>query len=111
MSNPRCVIVYGNSLGLAGIAIALRNRPEFKVVTIEAEGAQAAEQLDAVSPDVIIFDLAQADAPLRVRLQQRGARLVIGIDSNSDHLLLYSAQRSRAVTMQDLVQVIDTLPG
>ncbi|MBI5652891.1 MAG: hypothetical protein HZC40_20950 [Chloroflexi bacterium] len=109
MPNSHCIVVYGNSLALAGIAIALRHNPALKVVTIETDSAKSAEQLGAIGPDVIIFDRAQADANLLARAQQRGVRLVIGVDANSDQMLLYTAQRSRATTMQDLARAIDGL--
>ncbi len=114
MPISRRVVVYGNTLALAGIALALQNRPDFQVVTIEIESADAAQQLDAACPDVIIFDLAQPDArekPIfllsgKTRFY-RSDLLLLGVDANSNHILVWSGQMPQATTVQDLVQVIE----
>ena len=111
MPTTRCIAVYGNTLALAGIALALKRHPALKVVTIEVEDANLAQQLAAHSPNVIIFDQGQTDAQTILTCAEQCNDLVaIGIEANSDRMLLWSGHSARALTIPDLIQAIDALP-
>jgi uncharacterized integral membrane protein len=111
MPTPRSVVIYGNTLALAGIAIALKRQPTWKVITLEIEEADLAQQLKAHSPDVIIFDQSQADAQtILACAEQRHDLLAIGIEANSDCMVLWSGHSNHVLTIQDLTQAIDALP-
>jgi hypothetical protein len=106
--------MYGNTLALAGIAIALESHPDMQVVTVAdtrptdtaARDGEADVLLDA---DIAIFDIAQTDVPpLLARLPHRNNLLVIGLDANNNQMLVWSGISSRAATIQDLVHVIES---
>jgi hypothetical protein len=113
MPKPRRVIVYGNTLALAGIAIALENRPDLQVVTVaeacpSETAPQSGEEDVFLDADIAIFDAAQTDMPpLLARLPHRNNLLVIGLDANNNQMLVWSGQSSQAATIQDLVHVIE----
>jgi hypothetical protein len=113
LPKPRRVIVYGNTLALAGIAIALENRPDIQVVTVDETRPSDTDPRDGeedvfLDADIAIFDIAQTDVPpLLARLPQRNNLLVIGLDANSNQMLVWSGQSSQASTIQDLVQFIE----
>ncbi len=111
MPTTRSIVIYGNTLALSGIAIALQRQPALKVITIEVDAAKLAQYLEHHSPNVIIFDASQTDAQtILSRAEQCHDLLAIGIEANSDRMLLWSGHSTRALTMQDLTQVIDGLP-
>lgn len=92
-----CVVLYGNSVFLAGIAAELKERTQFELLTIDGG------RLDAA----VIFDLAAAQPDFAISLlrDQPGLRLV-GLDPALDQVLLISAHESRVGTMTDLLGVI-----
>lgn len=104
---PRSVLIYGNTVVLAGIATALQQHPELQVVTLDIESVTIAQQLERVLPDVVIFDQGQTNAhAVLARLEQYNHVLAIGIEANSNQMVLWSSQSARALSMLDLVQAI-----
>ncbi len=109
MSITRSIVIYGNTLALAGIALALERHSNWKVITLEE--ANLAQQLKAHSPNVIIFDASQTDAQSILSCAEQSRDLLaIGIEPNSDRMLMWSGHSTRALTIQDLTQAIDALP-
>ncbi len=101
------VAVYGDTLALAGIALALERHPQFQVVTLEFGAKTLAHQLQAFSPRAVIFDTAQTEAHTILTCAQGcGDLLVIGIQANSDRMQLWSGHSAQALTIQDLAQAI-----
>lgn len=103
------VILYGNSMFLAGIKAELESRGQLDVSTIAADCADAGAQIRTGGAAVVIFDLAAAQPDDAMTLL-RGSPdlLLIGVDPSSDHLLVLSGQHERAVTTTDLVRVIES---
>ncbi len=98
----RTVALYGHSLAVSSIAASLEGCAGLRVVP--------AEQLGAVQPDVVIFDLAasaQRDSVLAL-CQAQPHLLVIGVDVATDQALVLSGQTSRMLTPDDLVNVIES---
>lgn len=101
------VILCGSSLFLAGVEASLRDQGELDVERLESTPAQAQIQLSERRPDVVIFDLAAFDAESMLALltAQPGLRL-IGLDLNSNTLVVFSSQQRLAQTTSDLTQLI-----
>ncbi len=106
----RRVLLYGESLILDAVGATLQQYPQLEIIALASSRATI-QELAALAPDAIIFDVAGAhpDAALSL-LAARPWLALIGIDPSTDQMLLWSGQHSRALTMQDLVQVIDTPP-
>jgi DNA-binding NarL/FixJ family response regulator len=103
----RTVLIYGDTLVLAGIAVALEGRPELQVVTLDTASANMAQELERVMPDAVIFDQGQTNAQaVLARLESYDHVLAIGVQANSNQMVLWSSQSARALTMVDLVQAI-----
>lgn len=112
MPTSRRILIYGNTLALAGIALALERRPDFSVQMIDAESATIMQQIETYSPHVIIFDSSQTNAEsILNRLEQSPDVLAIGIAANSDRMLLWRGQSLRALTTEDLIHVIQNYRG
>ena len=101
------VVVYGNSLSMAGIAATLRVDAGLEVVRIDPHSPTLLQQLAELDPAVIAFDLGDPSSGLDVRLlRERPGLLLVGVDPASDELLLLSSQQERAVAVADLLSVI-----
>ena len=101
------VILYGNSVFLAGIKAELESRGQFDVTTIAACGSAGDALICAHGADVVIFDLVAAQPNFAVTLlRDSPGPLLIGVDPSSDQLLVLSGHQARAETTTDLVQLL-----
>lgn len=101
------VVLYGNSLVLAGIRASLVAHPCLDVIALEAPSADAAQELRSLCPAAVIFDIGgvQPDSPFLLGQEQTGL-LLIGIDPISHQVLLWSGRHLGEASTQDLVQLI-----
>ncbi len=103
------VILYGNSLALSSIGASLREQAGLRVLPVDAALPDAARQLCELHPDVILFDLATAQPDFSIALlKARPHTLLIGVDLGTGKALVLSSQTSRALTTDDLLQVIES---
>jgi hypothetical protein len=105
----RTVAIYGSSLVLSSIRASLEHRAGLRVLAFDAATPGATEQLGAMCPDAIVFDLAspRSDSAFVLWKAQPQA-LLIGVDMAADQVLVFSGQTSRVLTPDDLVEVIET---
>ena len=105
-ANPR-LIVYGNSVFLAGINAQLEQTTSLELITIESAYSDVVDQVRACRPQAVLFDVAMdyPDFAVALLYEQPGL-LLIGVNSNSNELLVLSGQREQAMTVADLVHVI-----
>ncbi len=107
----RKVALYGNSLVVSSIGASLKGRAGLQVCSVDATPPGAAEQLSALQPDVVIFDLAMAQPEFAIALWKVQPRLLlIGVDLTTGQALLLSGQPSHLLTIDDLLQVIESQP-
>ncbi len=112
MADYKCVLVYGRSLNLAGIAASLRLDADLDVHLIDPQAPQAKAELAAYDPQTIIYDLTDPPADLDLRLlQERPDILLIGVDPSSDEVLVLTGQRNRAVTAGELASLVAGYEG
>ncbi len=105
----RNVALYGNSLVVSSIGASLQGRAGLEVSSADAALPDAASQLRALQPDVIVFDLTVAHPEFAIALWRAQPRLLlIGVDLATGHSLVLSSQPSRLLTMDDLLQVIES---
>ncbi len=104
--NPR-LILYGNSIFLAGIKAQLAHDPALELITVEAVRTDVVDWIRACQPQVVFFDLAMGYLDFAVALlHEQPGLLLIGVDPDSNELLVLSSQQKRAVAMADLLKVI-----
>ncbi len=108
MADIRKVILYGNSVFMAGVEAGLKSRDEIEVIHIDASLPDAVQELDVLNPAAIIFDLASPPT-LRFGLpfiREHLGMPFIGLDVTSNTVLVLSCQQYTALTVDDLAQVI-----
>jgi hypothetical protein len=106
------VVVYGVSLNLAGIAASLKAEAGLEVVSVDPRRPTARECLSQFNPAVVAFDLGDPDAGLDIAiLRERPGLLLIGVDPSSDELLVLSSRPHQALSVADLVEVMQRESG
>jgi len=119
MEKRRTVVLYGNSLLIAGVEVSLRDQPGLDVVRIDATLPNVVQRLGALHPDVIIFDLTTPPSTLQLPssnfhpppslLHEHPGIALIGLDLNSNKALVLSGQEHTVLAANDLAQVIQLL--
>ena len=94
MAAPKGLVLYGDSVFLAGLKAALSRYSALEPITCESgrHGTCAADP--SAEPAAVLFDrsAAQPDFALRL-LCERPNLLVIGVDACSDEILIVSLRK------------------
>ena len=100
------VILYGNTIVLAGIHLSLAANPSLEVQVVDTTQVSGQDLL-ALQPDVIIFDTHSILPEFHFNLiQQRPELQLIGIDPDTALVLVWSGRQVRAVASADLIEMI-----
>ena len=103
----RTVALYGNSLAVSSIGASLQGRADLQVLSVDATLPEVMDQMCALHPDVVIFDLAAARPEFAIDLWQAQPHLLlIGVDLLTHRALMLSGQPSRLLTLDDLLEVM-----
>jgi hypothetical protein len=103
---PR-VLLYGQSLFIAGLQASLEAVSGLVLKDVEAQSDHLQEHMAAWKPDVLIFELDNlSQIPSLVVLKDYPGLLLIGMDTECNHLLVLSNQQQQALSTTDLVKVI-----
>ena len=106
--NP-CLVIYGNSVFLAGIKAELESEHALAldVLTIEAGCIDAPHLLRERKPCAVLFDLNLHQPDFLIpMLCELPSLLIIGVDPSSNEMLVLTSRPVPAQTAQDLVHVI-----
>lgn len=107
MAAPARLVLYGNSVFLAGIKTDLSRHCSLELITIEAGCPDAAERVRSLNPCALLFDLSAAQPDFAIPLLRDRPNLVlIGVDAGSDELLVLAPHKVRAVNVSALLKVI-----
>jgi hypothetical protein len=99
------VLLYGDTLVLAGLQASLARCTDVEIVTLECPAT--GEALLGSGARVVVYDQAavQPEA-LLAEMQSVPGLLLIGVDAASDRLQVVSSHRQQAVGVDDLVGII-----
>ena len=107
MNTPRRIILFGNSVFLAGVASSLRDDARLEIVCVDSVIPNAFEVLRAHAPAAIIYDrnnvTLSRNMPL---LYECNSPVVIGIEADQDHALVFVSRQPSIHSMQDLKELI-----
>ena len=110
MTSDPCLVLYGNSVFLAGIKAELERAGTFELLTIEIRCAEALELIRKRQPRALLFDLGtgQLDFVVSLLREQTGMQL-IGVGPSSDEILVLSGYSQPARSVSDLVHAINRI--
>jgi chemotaxis response regulator CheB len=109
MEELRTVVLYGNSLYVAGLEACLKGKPGLDVVRVDATLPDPGQRLKDLCPDVIILDLAAPDSEFAIPFLRKHPGLpIIDLDITSDTVVVLSTQQYTTLSANDLAQVIWT---
>lgn len=100
-------VLYGDSLIMAGVRANLSVCPGLDLILLDQPLARPGEQICALHPDTIIFDLGSTQPDIFFCLLQQPSLLLIGLDPESHQALVWSGRRVCALSAQDLLQAIE----
>ena len=107
MTVPTGLVLYGNSVFLAGIKAALSGDDALGPVMIEPGRPGIIAQIRELNPRAIIFDRTAPPPEFALRLLcERPNLLVIGVDACSDEILILSLRKEHVSSIADLVYAI-----
>jgi DNA-binding NarL/FixJ family response regulator len=115
MKTQRKVVLVGNSLLMAGVEASLQGRSEMDARRIDATPPDVVQRLNALQPDVVIFDLTAPDSLFSdphfstAILQKRPGISLIGLDPNSNKALVLSGEEHTLLAANDLARAIQSL--
>ncbi len=102
------LVLYGNSVILAGIGTELQRHHRFDLITLQPGSPDALHRICSLEPRAVLFDLAALPPDSIVSLlRERPGLLLAGLDPSSDQVLVLSCRWVRAVAPADLLEMID----
>lgn len=108
VNRVRVLALCGESLLIEGIEASLQDREGVEVVLLDTSQPGAVQDLDKLSPDIIVFDLTPSQLTCVFSfLRTQTDVVLIGLDINSDLALILSGERCMLPTVADLMQVIE----
>lgn len=106
MKSSRQVLLYGNSVILGTVGASLKNYSDLEVTSLSPPFPELA-RLQALSPDVIIFDLQAAQPEAAFTLLDACPNLMlIGLDPSTEQVFIWTGEHMNALSAQSLVQSI-----
>jgi hypothetical protein len=108
MAAEACLVLYGNSVFLAGIKAELERDTTLELLTIEAGRSDALDLNRKHKPRAVLFDLGTGQLDFVVSLLRgQPDLLLIGVDPSSNEMLILSSHPQKALSVADLVEVIN----
>ncbi len=104
--NRSRVILYGDSLILAGVRASLETCPDLETLVLEQALDDPLKAIQASSPAAFIFDMKAVLPNFLHLLLQLPDLMLIGIDPETHQALVWSGRQEAAVVAADLVNVI-----
>jgi len=107
MKEALTVVLCGSSLLMACVEAGLQQQQDLLLQRIDLASPDAEAQLNALRPDVIIFDWSDdpAQSPLCL-LKERSGLPCIGLDAATNRAIVFSSQQRIAPTIHALAEVI-----
>ena len=102
------ILLYDNSVILGSIGACLKRCSQFEVTTL-ALPRQELQELEALKPDILFFDLETIHTePVFSALKTNPSLLLIGISSDTNLVKIWSGRQFRDLSMQGLFDVINS---
>ena len=107
MARHKRIVLYGNSVIIGGVGASLERAGQFEVIHLPL-CAPGPSDLDAMAPDVVVFDIDyDHPGPAFSLLETRPGLLLLGISPEGDLVRLWSRRQFRASSTRDLAALIE----
>lgn len=107
MKKYRQILLYGNSVILGSVGSSLRRSSKFKVTALTLP-LQDTQELPAVKPDILIFDLGiTLTESVFSFLETNPNLLLIGISPDTNLVKIWSGRQLKDVSTNGLLEVIN----
>jgi hypothetical protein len=107
MSKRTRILLYGNSLILGGIGAGLRAEDRFEVIGLP-RSLPATRDVEALAPDVIVFDLeTPGSAAAFSALESHPDLIILGVSPDDNVVRLWSGRPYRELSIKDLTALIE----
>ena len=112
MDNRPLIALLGESLLMDGVAVSLEDREVLEVMRLDASIPDIGGCLRFLAPDVVVFelDIPQYSSIVSLLRQQPGIRL-LGLEPDSNRVVVLNSRHHSARTMGDLYHVVQTTAG
>jgi hypothetical protein len=109
-TTPRTVLIYGNSLFVAGVAAELDAVPGLIIKRVDTSGLRSVEQMQTGCPATLIVDLATIPGNLVLHcLLQCPTLVIVGLDLKNSRVIVLNSQFFPVTTLQELTCVLQHL--
>ncbi len=102
------MILYGDTLILAGVRANLETRSDLEVLVFDRPLDNPAKALCSFCPATVIFDLKAIPHDFPLSLLQQTGLVLVGIDPETHQALVWSGQQFSALSMPELIELIKT---
>ncbi len=102
------IMIYGDSLILAGVQVTLQAHPGIEVISVNASDDDLTEELLALRPVAVVFDLGGIHPSVSAMLLLSDL-VLIGIDPERSQALVWSRRCEAAEATTDLVDLIGAI--
>jgi hypothetical protein len=107
MSTRTRILLYGNSLVLGGIGAGLRAEGRFEVIPLPRSLPDTSD-VEALAPDVVIFDLeTPGSAGAFSALENSPDLVLLGVSPDDNVVQLWSGRHYRELSIKDLTALIE----
>jgi hypothetical protein len=107
LENRTRVVVYGNTLSMAGIAASLKAETTLEVICVDPHEPTTRQTLLELDPKTIIFDRTQPHPELELALlREQPGLLLIGVDPSSNDALILSGQLTQVLSSRDIARIV-----
>lgn len=106
MAERRRILLYGNSIILGSVRASLARSPEFELTSLSAPRPTQAE-LEAMAPDVILFDIENSHPEAAFALLEAGSDLLLlGISPDGNVVRQWSGHQHYQLTTDELTALM-----
>ncbi|HZW04435.1 MAG TPA: hypothetical protein VFF68_10945 [Anaerolineaceae bacterium] len=105
METQQRVILYGDSLILAGVQASLKVSPNLEIIVLNDLSADLPQSICELQPAAVIFDLGSVQPEITLALLRQSDLLLIGVDPSSNQFLVLSSHVQPVQCVADLVRV------
>jgi hypothetical protein len=106
-SQQHKVLLYGNSLVLAGVQATFKDYPGFETIALDRPTTQT--ELLVLNPAVVVFDMGVLESEFLVaQMQEWPGLLLIGVDPVS-HEVLLTGQAACSISLEQITKIVRDL--